>query len=957
MDDTTAKAPGEIYGRLLWLVFGALSWKYALNIEQLGLPRDSAAAIALYVTGYGLGICAMVMSVSSRASFAFRGRAAFAFFAFFVVSYSVADALVRARTPYGWLTDAHAFMDNAARILIRGRNPYAESLYGAYSLHHLPSDLQTPLRDGGLSDKLAYPSLSFLVLVPFVALHVDSRFVYAAALIGCVGILYFRTPKALRAIVLLPFVANPDFLGFALGGVTDSIWALFLCAVVATWGRKWAPALFFGLACACKQHAWLIAPFILVRLWHECPREERRRTVARFFGVTAAVAIAFNLPFVLWGPADWVGGIVESLLRDMVPFGGGPSAFVFQSGLSLPKWAFAVAFWGVYVALIAVIARERRYKNLIWIAPSIAFFFNYRSLSSYWFFNFFPFAIDLVSNPPKELPSLPFPRRRVLAFAAAACALIVFGIAFGRAHADDLGMVIQNPIRTMDERAIRLDVKLTNNTGRTVSPRFWVQGLNFQPLPWRIDKGPHELPPGAADVFSISALHRSSEFDAISGARVTVTDIGSDARSTVVIRADKSQRAPDAIPNPTFRYWDLANGVPTFWFVTEDGSPGAFAAVNDDHAGIVLSLDPDEQTAEARRHQFCTILPTCFAAATAGPRTRQGDATAQDHVIQVSLEGAFYRGRVRISAFPPPDSNRAPAFDERYGVMLYIGSERVFALLGGEPGEGRLAEGSRYVVIPGTRGAWSTFELDLGALKDKFAPNVYPGALRQDRLPLLNVPAIRFRISLTYAARGKTRGQAMFGPIEDDGVPDNADPERVMQELEANRGQVDAYRAEYEMSLRNVSRGKDYMTRASRSENHPTLALRSAQFALQNGDTSVAIERFTSLLPISPLEGHLGLGWAELGQKHFAPARTHFEAALKVLSDGQNARREITGDEELQRLNGTVGVAITLAAENECSKAMATLADVPADDLRPVLIIPEIAACNADGGAGDAGPG
>jgi hypothetical protein len=136
----------------------------------------------------------------------------------------------------------------------------------------------------------------------------------------------------------------------------------------------------------------------------------------------------------------------------------------------------------------------------------------------------------------------------------------------------------------------------------------------------------------------------------------------------------------------------------------------------------VLSLDPDERTAEARRHQFCTILPTCFAAATAGPRTRQGDATAKDHIIQVSLESFYYRGRVRISAFPPNEANRAPDFDERYGVMVFIGSERVFALLGGEPGQGRLADGTRYVVVPGPRGAWSTFELDLGALKDTFAP-------------------------------------------------------------------------------------------------------------------------------------------------------------------------------------------------------------------------------------------
>jgi hypothetical protein len=191
----------------------------------------------------------------------------------------------------------------------------------------------------------------------------------------------------------------------------------------------------------------------------------------------------------------------------------------------------------------------------------------------------------------------------------------------------------------------------------------------------------------------------------------------------------------------------------------------------------------------------------------------------------------------------------------------------------------------------------------------------------------------------------------MFGPIEDDGAPDRADPERVMQELEAHRGQVDAFRADYEVSLRNGGRGKDYMARATRFESHPTLALRAAQFALQTGDTATAVDRFRGLLPTAPVEGNLGLGWAELGQKHFAPSRAHFEAALAALTDAQAARREVTGEEELQRMNGTVGIAITLAAEHDCDKALRTLESMPSEDRRGALTIPEILTCSADAGA------
>ena len=334
------------------------------------------------------------------------------------------------------------------------------------------------------------------------------------------------------------------------------------------------------------------------------------------------------------------------------------------------------------------------------------------------------------------------------------------------------------------------------------------------------------------------------------------------------------------------------------------------------------------------------MLPSCYAATGAGPHAHATDATATDHVLHVATDIAFHEVTIRVWGFPPDGVNRAPAFDERYGVDLWFGEDRVLVLLGGEPGEGTLADGVPYIVEPGPRNAWTEYALDLGALEKKFAPTAYPGIGSNVRVPLVDVPMRPVRFSLTYASRSALRGRAEFGAI-DDGMRGKISPEEAFAALDRHPGQVDAYRGAYELQVRNPTRATEYMKRAMQLESHPTLALRAAQVAFQHRDFDEARSGFTRALETNPIEARMGLGWTEIAQKNFLAARQDFASVrADIEASGKQQPGGLTGDQELKRINVAVGIAITYASMQDCAGARGALESVPAYEIDQVRTIP-----------------
>ncbi len=937
--------------RIIWVIVACLAWQFGVLGESRGLSRESLPALILVMSSFAVGLGALVVALSEKAVKWLEGDRLFGVFTFFFITFGIIDTIARSRTPYLFTTDAHAYMDYAARVVSAGKNPYDTSLYGAIVSTRAPIELQTPLDNGGLSDRLAYPSLAFLYLIPFIKLGIPTTIAYALALYGSLAIIYRVAPRDLRPLVLIPFFADESYLAFCFGGITDTVWALLLCLVVMTWRRPLLAALFFGLACSCKQHPWLLAPFLMIRIAREVPRAERVRALGRFFGIAALTFFVLNLPFVLWSPRAWVSGVVEPLATAMVPMGEGLSGFLVFAGAGVPKACFTLAFWGLFAVLLAVCATWRAGRVFMWIAPSVAFFLNYRSLSSYWYFNLLPFMVELAqtrvgehSEEPPPLFHVPW-RLLKVPLAALAALLVAFGAIASYRRNAQVEVVITEPLRTWTNYVFRIDLQLTNHGNTTITPRFWVQGMNFQPLPWHAD-GPPEVAPGATAAYSINALSRISQFDIARGARLTVSDLNSSLRKSLEIAPDEAELSPRAVPNAAFRFWDVNGGAPTYWKLAQRGSPGASASpVRDDpHHALVLSLEPDAAKRERELIEFCGAVPSCYAVTGSSARFVASDVGASDHRVEVGTDFAAHQGVLAMWAFTPKDANVAPALDDRYGVQLWFGSRPITLLLGGDAGAGKLADGSPYEILPGPRGAWARYTIDLGNLKRRFAPNVYPQGYVMKRFPLIDIPVVPLRLLLTYSSRMDVPKSAMFGAIED--ALHGKDPiEDVIAEMETHPGAIDAWRSRYEHELKNPTRAGQYLDRARRLEQHPELDLEAAGAALGSGRTAEAEQMFTTLLPVVPVDAQIGLGRAAMQQKKGEDARSHFKAALAELARLSEGRR-MEGEEELQKLGATLGIADAYGLVGDCEGAWRALADVPqAERDVHMRAAPELAKC------------
>ncbi len=917
--------------RLTWLVLAALSWEFSQLAETRGVSSAEPMAVLMIVLGAAVGLAALVIALSDRAGTWLRSPRILGLFAFFVTVYVVVDVLARSHVIYRFTTDADVFTDYGARLLLAGKNPYDTSLYGAMVAHRVPIELQTPLADGGFSDRLAYPSLSFLLLVPFVALGIPTTLFYGLALCGCLFILFRRAPVELRPLVLLPFFVDTTYLAYSFGGLTDATWALMLCLVVVAWKRPLTAAMLVGLACSYKQHAWLLVPFILVRVAKETTPDQRWRAVARFAGVVGATFLVTQLPFFLWNPRAWMTGVLEPLVAKMVPLGEGPSAFLPQSGVAIPKVAFALAFWSAYVALLVVSASWSAGYLLMWIGPSLAFVLNYRSFTSYWIYNVLPLALELcrASLPPGTF-HWPY-RVRGKTVAAIGGALVAVAIVVFTAQAREansrVDIEVLTPVRTWGTNVQRIDLQITNRSSRDFAPRFWAQGLSFQPLSWRIDAGPRVLAPGATSRYSVSAIQNISEFELARGGNLTVTDLGSSFRKMIRFEPDAAAFSPEEIPNASFRAWDVSIAAPTYWKLVQDRSPGAYLMPVSDstHAALTLHLDGDAASTGRKSFLYCPALPSCYAMAGAIGRFTAGDVLPGDeHLVAAMTELAGRPEPFTIWAKTPPAANRAPEWEERYGISLTFNHQPAFVALGGEPGRGRLRDGTPYEVVPGPRGEWARYTVDLGAVQKAYAQNVYPQARTPlIRFPLLDIPVVQVFLSLTYAARGDAARSAEFGIIEDS-LRGRDSVARVYRGIAEHPGQVDAWRASYEADLGNLARASEHIERARQLESHPQLEMQAAHLALATGRLEDAKASFTRALAYDSMQANIGLGWIHVAQHELPEARAGFQSALRAYEEAVRLK-QAGGAAEVNALAASVGLATVQAAEGDCAGARETL--------------------------------
>lgn len=644
--------------------------------------------------------------------------------------------------------DTALYMDFAARLLLEGKNPYTWDYAGVFDLFRTSPIGGTPRLDGVMAiSSYPYPALSFLVLVPFQLLRLPAAFLTSIlALIGVLILLFVRSPKAIQPLTLLPFFVGLDFAELVPIGTMDIVWALLLTCMVLVWREPVWRAVFYGLAIAFKQSAWLVAPFLIISLWldEEAATPSSFRRVIKFLAISGGIFVMANGPFVLWDAAAWYRGVAVNLQEPLAMLSQGGLASLTQSGfVYLPKSFYMGLTLAVFALLLFTYARHHEtLRYAFWFMPGIFLWVTYRSINAYWLYWVFPAtaaAINWLITPWHTSA----PRVKVhswkptLLLALAVLLLVLVGAVVMAPNEPRVILEPQIPLLAGDGYGNSMTVVLSNNSGEVMRPRFAVQHQDqfLNPLSWQIDDGPAALGPGESATYRISTDKNTYGFLLHENAHVVATDANGNYKLRTVARLepDVTYLWPESIPNPDFQVWDAASNAPIHWhFLNDPPGTGQIAPIHkDDRPGLTIKLDTSYPGYKWAAVQNLIVFPQ------------------RPFGVWLYLDPALQDAR-----------------DVAYGLEFNDGEHRLWVLYGTQDYAGSAPDGVRILRRWLPAGAWSLQEIDLPALYAEagwdpppFAPAVYRGLDADFQLVWL-------RLMIATPAETRQVPSAYFGPIE-----------------------------------------------------------------------------------------------------------------------------------------------------------------------------------------------
>jgi hypothetical protein len=529
--------------RALWTLVGVglLWWSWRLNNFT-----SVAWTVPFLVLGNLWGIATVLASWLPDMALNGDGRPARAFAwgtAVVTVTLFVVWGVAVTQAASGYATDAIAFNQYAAELARHGLNPYVHSMARAYALFHIAPSGYTYSFTGAPVTALSYPSLSFLVYVPLLALgwaHNLAPLLNVCAWGLTAALMFALSPRPLRPAALL-FSGFGLYAVFAVGGVTDVLFMPLLTLAAYRWDRfgasRWTYAgpLLLGLAMGIKQTAWPLLPFLLIALGLD---QSRRSGPADGLGracrYLAAVLVAFaipNLPYFVASPHAWTRGVLTPLVHSLVPTGQGTislSLFLHMGGGSLTAFTLATVLMFA-LTLVAFAGTYPRLRSGFWLLPALAFFFASRSNVNY-FAALIPAGyIAATSISPAPLGRGAY---RIGAVGSAAgralgrwflsppwaAATAVLAAAFLAAAVYSLSAPAPLGIRLTalqtagrSARVQRLTVRVSNRSGGALKPVFDVQRSGTNASFWSIAAGPRRLASGQAADYTLLAPNADSE--------------------------------------------------------------------------------------------------------------------------------------------------------------------------------------------------------------------------------------------------------------------------------------------------------------------------------------------------------------------------------------------------------------------------------------------------------------
>lgn len=448
-----------------------------------------------------------------------------------------------AQQPYH-STGAAALIQGGAVALSRGHDPYGTNL--GWSLVAYAGQAPAHLLSGWLMDTLSTPSLPVLLTLPLVALGVHGAVVTVlatACLCVAAAVMFVLLPRPLRplAVIVCIDVAVLPVLASAGASVVMMLAALSVCAlrwrIVGEAGGRLGRgglvrAVCLGLAVSADQIAWFVVPFLLVGTY--LAARERfggppaRQVVGRYALVAGAVFLALNAPFAVWGPHAWLTDVTAPLARELIPSGRGLVGLATLAQLG----GGALDFYGygtllLYVALLAVfVLRFDRLARCLFLFPLAALYTSDRPLSSDWLAMIGVVVVSALCSggPPDGLTDRGEadavsraagsrsgqPGRGLWKGALFLPALVCFFIALTTPGPLTLELVASHH-RRGERSPTRLAVMVSNDSSRSLAPRFAIDSTGPASRFWRLVSGPTQLRPRTTARYVIAAPNQKSE--------------------------------------------------------------------------------------------------------------------------------------------------------------------------------------------------------------------------------------------------------------------------------------------------------------------------------------------------------------------------------------------------------------------------------------------------------------
>jgi hypothetical protein len=298
--------------------------------------------------------------------------------AVFVIVPTIASIVLRETgKPYTYIHDGALMIEEAARKLLSGHNPYATD-YVDTPLYYWPM-----VNNPALYHLTYFPFL-FLVTIPFtwafdhIGIFWDQRYLYLPAFVATLALLPLLVRRTEHRLALVALVGlNPQLFPFVVEGRNDFFVLFFLFAGVAllqrerrTWG-----SLAIAAAAAAKLHALFLLPFLAVYLIAtRKPKTpgQAMRALAPTIPALAFLAITF-VPFLV---NDW-----NAFYDDVVRYNAGGAAWTYPiSGMGFSALLLRLGvigypqadfpFAAIEIAVATPIALYTLYR--LWRMPTVA---------------------------------------------------------------------------------------------------------------------------------------------------------------------------------------------------------------------------------------------------------------------------------------------------------------------------------------------------------------------------------------------------------------------------------------------------------------------------------------------------------------------------------------------------------------------------------------------------------